>query len=280
MRYLAADELKGRDLGSEGIEKAAQYIETQFRDAHLEPYFKTYRDSFDFRDQIGYNLVAYKEGSDEKLKNEVIILGAHYDHIGVIPSVKGDSIANGANDDASGTAAVLELAKTFAAKDTKRSILFVLFSAEEKGLVGSQHLAKRLANAPLSPYFMLNYEMIGVPMDTPDHTAYLTGFKVSNLALAFNNAAGEKVLGYWQDEDQYQVFKRSDNYAFYQLLDIPAHTLSSFDFANFDQYHKVGDEIHLIDFDFMEQLIQATVPGVEGLANKEKQEVQFNDPSH
>src|SRR5699024_3378865 len=159
---------------------------------------------------IGYIIVAYKEGTDKTLKNEVIILGAHYDHIGIIQPRKGDSIANGANDDASGTAVVLELAKTLAIKDTKRSLLFVLFSAEEKGLIGSRHLAKRLKKAPFSPVLMLNFEMLGVPMQTTDYDAYVTGYKKSNLASIFNNFAERKVLGYWKDEDRYQVFKRSD----------------------------------------------------------------------
>ncbi len=280
IRYLSSDTLKGRDTGSEGIEKAAQYIESQFRDAGLQPYFKTYRDSFEYKGLIGYNIVAYKEGTDKTLKNEVIILGAHYDHIGIIQPQKGDSIANGANDDASGTAVVLELAKTLATKDTKRSLLFVLFSAEEKGLIGSRHLAKRLKKAPFSPVLMLNFEMLGVPMQTTDYDAYVTGYKKSNLASIFNNFAERKVLGYWKDEDRYQVFKRSDNYAFYTELKIPAHTLSSFNFVNFDQYHQVGDEIHRIDFDFMEQFIRATIPGIEGLANEGEPIVQLNKNSN
>lgn len=276
MRYLSSDELEGRETGSQGIEKAAVFIENIFREANLKPYYKTYRDSFDYKDKVGYNLIAFKEGSDEKLKNEVIILGAHYDHIGIITPEAGDSIANGANDDASGTTAVLELAKTFAQIETKRSILFTLFSAEEKGLVGSKHLAERLEKEGVHPYVMLNFEMIAVPMKNTAYLAYLTGYQVSNFADVFNSFSSEDVLGYWEDENKYQVFKRSDNYAFYKALDIPAHTLSSFNFENFDHYHKVGDEMDLVDVDFMERLIRATVPGIQGLANTETQNIQLN----
>lgn len=267
VKYLASDELKGREFGSEGIEKAAQYLEKELQKSALKPYFKTYRDSFEYKGKIGYNIVAFKEGSDKDLKDEIIILGAHYDHIGIIAPKNGDSIANGANDDASGTAAVLELAKTFAHKNTKRSILFTFFSAEEKGLVGSQHSAQKLKAENTRPYFMLNYEMIGTPLHNKDYKAYLTGFKTSNLAEELNHNSKDNILGFWPDEDKYQVFRRSDNYAFYRILSIPAHTISSFDFINFNQYHQVGDDIDLIDFDFMYTLINATVPGIEALAN-------------
>lgn len=269
LNYLASDELEGRMTGSAGIEMAAQYIERVFKEANLRPYYKTYRDSFENKNLIGYNLLAYKEGIDPNLKDELVILGAHYDHIGIIEPVEGDSIANGANDDASGTTAVLELAKYFADKKTKRSILFALFSGEEMGMLGSSHLAKRLKeeNAPI--YVMLNFEMMGVPMKR-DFPAYLTGYNLSNLAEHFNQHAGTKVLGNWEGAETYQLFRRSDNYSFYQYLDIPAHTLSSFDFENFDHYHKVGDEAHLMDFHFMEKLIVQSIPGIEGILNADE----------
>ena len=105
------------------------------------------------------------------------MLGAHYDHIGVETQSKrivdNDSIANGANDNAAGSVAVLEMAKYFANKETKRSLMFVLFSAEEMGLLGSKHLAKRLKEEKAPVYFMLNFEMIGVPLPHQDYLAYL-----------------------------------------------------------------------------------------------------------
>ena len=94
---------KGRNTGTLGIEKAAQYIEDQFKKNHIKPYFKTYRDSFNIKEIMGYNIIGFIEGNDPILKDEVIILGAHYDHIGFAKKVENDSIANGANDDASGT---------------------------------------------------------------------------------------------------------------------------------------------------------------------------------
>ena len=123
MEYLASDELKGRATGSEGIEKAAVFIENYFKANGINPYFETYRDNFEFKnsrssnpDEVikGYNIVGVIEGNDPELKNEFIILGGHYDHIGEGKEVDGDKIANGANDDASGTIAAMEFGKYFA----------------------------------------------------------------------------------------------------------------------------------------------------------------------
>ncbi|MGB7842668.1 MAG: M28 family peptidase, partial [Salinimicrobium sp.] len=135
VKYLASDELKGRQTGTEGIEKAAEFIEDALKNSHIKPFFRTYRDSFEVGGMTGYNIVGLKEGTDSRLKNEIIIIGAHYDHLGRANTVGTDSLANGANDNASGPAAVLELMKYFAGVDSKRSILFSFFSAEELGLV-------------------------------------------------------------------------------------------------------------------------------------------------
>lgn len=274
--YLASDALKGRKLGTEGIEKAAVYLEKNLRENGLKPYYETFRDSFPYEDQTGYNIVAYKEGSDPELKNQLVVLGAHYDHIGIVNPVSGDSIANGANDDASGVAAILELAKYFAHRDTKRSMLFCFFSGEEEGLIGSSHLAKRLNQENKNLYAMLNYEMIGVPLVNKDYTAYLSGYELSNFADKFNQCAGKEVLGFLPMAKNYQLFKRSDNYAFYEEMKIPAQTLSTFDFTNFDFYHKPGDETELMDFGHMEELIKETIPGIEQMAETSSKEIKMN----
>lgn len=275
LNYLASDQLKGRKIGSEGIEKAAQFIEHSLKKSGLKPYYQTYRDSFDFKNKVGYNIVAYKEGDNPNLKNQIVLIGAHYDHIGILPPIKGDSIANGANDDASGTAAILEIAKYFAKRKTKRSMLFVLFSGEEVGLVGSSHLAKRLKNENVSLYTMLEYEMIGVPLKNKDYSAYITGYKLTNLAKKFNQYTGKNVLGYLPTAQMYQLFKRSDNYPFYRQFRVPAQAISTFDFTNFNYYHKVGDEVNLVNFKAMKNLIEESLPGIEGIVNSENHEIKM-----
>lgn len=277
LEYLSSEELAGRNTGTEGIEKAAVFIEDVFKKNDIKPFFDTYRDSFEIEGKTGYNLVGLIEGTDPQLKDEFIIIGAHYDHIGQGEPVGGDSLANGANDNASGTTAVLELAKYFAEVDTKRSILFTLYSAEEMGLVGSANLAKRLKKQGIDPYVMFNIEMIGVPMENKDYSAYITGYELSNLAEKFNEYAGEEVLGFLPQAKEYNLFRRSDNYPFYEEFGIPAQTISTFDFTNYDYYHHVDDEFQYMDVAHMVELIEDVIPGIARMANTNEQEIQMKN---
>ena len=276
LRYLSSDELQGRKVGTEGIEKAAQYIEEQFTMEGIAPYFETYRRSFSMNGIEGHNIVAFKEGTDPAVKDQVIIIGAHYDHLGLVEKVDNDSIANGANDNASGTTAVLELAKFFSTYDTKRSLLFALFSAEESGLVGSSKLADKLLQQNLDPYIMFNIEMIGVPMQNKNYLAYITGFDISNLPQVFNDYAGEKILGFLPEAEELNLYQRSDNYAFAKKFNIPAHSVSSFDFSNYDYYHHVDDEFEKLDTAYMEKFIEAMIPPLAGIANATEKKVKLN----
>ena len=242
MEYLASDELEGRATGSKGIEKAAVFIEKFLEEHGIKPYFETYRDTFNIGDIIGYNIVGMIEGNDSKLKNEFIILGGHYDHIGEGKEVSGDKIANGANDDASGTIAAMEFGKYFAqTKTNKRSILITLYAAEEMGLKGSGHLAERIKTKGINAYTMINFEMIGVPRTTDKTIAYMSGYERSNFASTLNRYADEEVVGFFPKAKDFNLFMRSDNFPFFKELKIPAHAVSTFDFTNFDYYHHVDD---------------------------------------
>lgn len=278
LEYLASDELEGRQTGTKGIEKAAVFIENFFRKNNVKPYFKTYRDSFNLKDIVGYNVVGYVEGNDPNLKEEFVILGAHYDHIGKGKEVNGDTIANGANDDASGTVAVLEWARYFSkTKSNKRSILFTLYSAEEMGLKGSAHLAKRLKAENLNLYTMINFEMIGVPRAETETMAYVSGYDKSNIAEKLNAYAGSEIIGFFPKAKQFQLFMRSDNYPFYKEFGTPSHAISTFDFTNFDYYHHVDDEADKMDFDHMTNFIKKMVPAIEGMTNSASKDIKMND---
>ena len=277
LKYLSSDELEGRETGTEGIEKAAQYIEEIFEKHGVKSFFDTYRDSFTVKEKPGFNVVGLVEGTDPKLKQEYIIIGAHYDHVGRAKAVDGDDLANGANDNASGTTAVLELAKFFAERPQKRSMLFTLFSAEELGLVGARELAQSLKAENIDLYTMFNIEMIGVPMQGRDYKAYITGFDASNLAEKFNEYSGEKVLGFLPEAKQYSLFQRSDNYPFFQEFNIPAQTISTFDFTNYPYYHHVDDEFEHMDTAHMEELIEAIIPGLAAMANSAEKEIKLKE---
>lgn len=278
MEYLASNELRGRETGTEGIEKAAVYIENRFKEAGITPYFETYRDSFEVRGLTGYNVVGFLEGNDPVLKKEFVILGAHYDHVGLEKAVNGDSIANGANDNAAGTIAVMELAKHFAGeKNNKRSLLFILFSAEEMGLQGAKHISSRLKTEGLDLYSLVNFEMIGVPMKNREFLAYLTGYENSNMAEKFNEYADAKVLGFLPQAKEYSLFQRSDNYPFFQEFNVPSQTISTFDFTNYEYYHHVSDEAEKMDFVHMANLIDKVIPGIKGMVNSASKEIKMNE---
>lgn len=275
LKFLSSDELKGRDSGSEGLEKAALYLEEVLRKNSIKPYFATYRDTLSNFDKPAYNIVGYLEGTDPKLKKEFVVIGAHYDHIGMAQAaVNGDAIFNGADDNATGTTAVTELVNYFAkAKSNKRSILFCFFSAEEKGLLGSKHLAAKLKAQDFNIFTMLNFEMIGVPLGAKDIDAYITGFSRSNMADKFNEYAGRKMIGYNDFEMQYQLFRASDNYPFFTEFNIPAHTLSTTDMNTFKFYHNVDDEFEQMDTAHMAKFIQDIIPVTEKMVNAKTREI-------
>ncbi|MEO9891863.1 M20/M25/M40 family metallo-hydrolase [Aurantibacter sp.] len=275
--FLASDDLKGREAGTEGIAKAANLIEYTFKENGIAPYFDSYRDTISNFVGTAYNVVGYLEGNDAKLKKEFVVIGAHYDHIGTATLVGTDSIANGANDNASGTATVLELARYFGAnKQNKRSIIFALFTAEEKGLLGSKHLAEKLKAENIDLYTMLNFEMVGVPLQNKDYFMFLTGFHESNMAEIANTYAKEKLVGYLPSAAQMNLFKRSDNYPFHLAFNVPSHTFCTFDFTNFEHYHKVGDETEIINFIHMAEVVNRSITAVAGIVNAPIKEINYN----
>ena len=275
--YLSSDELNGRDTGSEEIDEAASYIEKAFVSFGVQPYFETYRDSFRLKEVDGFNVVGVLKSSKTNTNLKPLLIGAHYDHIGIIKSVKGDSIANGANDNASGTVAVLELAKFLVDQDLGRDVIFALFSAEEKGLVGSRHLAEKMKAQDVVPYVVFNIEMLGVQMKDKNYRAYVTGYKTSNLAEVFNSYYDikDQFLGFLPQASQYGLFKRSDNYPFFEVFNVPAQTICTFDFTNYEYYHHVNDEYEELDIDAYLKLLEDLKPGVLQLINSKENAVKL-----
>ncbi len=274
--FLSSDILKGRETTTEGELVAAQFIKSKFIKAGIQPYFETYFDSFESKGFKGINVVGFIEGTDPELKNEVVLLGAHYDHIGMGDKVQNDSIANGANDNASGTASVLAIAECLARLGTnKRSIVVALFSGEEKGLLGSKALSKKLKSQNIDLYTMLNFEMIGVPFTNRDYEIFITGYELSNLGDKLNSYTNSSMVGISDVAKKYNLFKRSDNYSFYKEFKVPSHTISSCDLTNFDFYHHVDDEIDQLDFVFMASTINKLIPGIVQICNTDSKEIQM-----
>lgn len=273
LKYLSSDELEGRETGTKGIEKAAVFLEDCFKKNSVKPYFKTYRDTLTNFKSPAYNIVGVLEGTDPELKKEFVVLSAHYDHIGVEKKKQDDVINNGANDDASGVTVVAEMAKYFAeTKSNKRSILFVFFAGEEKGLLGSKSLAEKLKKQDFNIYTQLNIEMVGVPMKR-DYLAYITGFDKSNMAEKINQYTGKNTIGFLPKEAEYQLFYRSDNYSFYEAFKKPCQSISTFDFENFDFYHHVSDEFKVMDIPHMTSFIQELLPAVTQISSTPTEEI-------
>ncbi|MBF4485891.1 M20/M25/M40 family metallo-hydrolase [Flavobacterium sp. CSZ] len=276
LKYLSSDELEGRETGTKGIEKAAVFLEDFFKKNNVKPYFSSYRDTLTNFKSPAYNIVGVLEGTDPVLKKEFVVLSAHYDHIGLEKKQQEDVINNGANDDASGVTAVAQMAKYFSeTKSNKRSILFVFFAGEEKGLLGSKSLVQELQKQNFNLYAQLNIEMIGVPMKR-DYLAYITGFDKSNMAEKINGYTGKKTIGFLPKEAEYQLFYRSDNYSFYEAFRKPCQSISTFDFENFDFYHHVADEFKLMDIPHMTSFIQEFLPAVTKIATTPTQEITMN----
>ena len=274
--YLASDELEGRQVGTVGIEKAAMYIEAVFEKNNIEPYFETYRNNFKWSALDAYNIVGYIEGNDPKLKSEIVIIGAHYDHLGLVKKVGDDNLANGANDNASSVSGVLLMAQHFAAaKSNKRSIIVALFSAEEKGMLGSAHLAKTLKEKNIDLYTMLNFEMIGVPFTDRDYIAFVTGYNLSNLSEKMNEYSDFKLTGKSEISEERSLFQRSDNLPFYEIFKVPCHTISCSDISNYDYYHHVDDEANKLDYKHMANLVNKTIPAIEAICNTPSKEIKL-----
>lgn len=201
-----------------------------------------------------------------KRKNEFVVFSGHYDHIGSHAPVDGDTIANGADDDASGITAMMTLARHFKKQGKpERTILFVAFAAEEIGGYGSRHFSEKLN--PDEIVAMFNIEMVGKPSKFGPNSAYLTGFERSNLGeLMQNTLKGTSYNIYPDPYPEQNLFYRSDN-ATLARLGVPAHTISSVQIDKDKTYHTVKDEFEMLDMAHMTSMIKAIALASKGVVS-------------
>jgi hypothetical protein len=201
-----------------------------------------------------FNVVGVLPGKSKP--NEYVVFSGHYDHLGVIKAVNQDSIANGADDDASGTTAVIELAKYFSQKkDNERTIIFVAFTAEEIGGYGSQYFSKQLN--PDEVVAMFNIEMIGKESKFGKNNAFITGYERSDFGkILQKNLLGTEFKFYPDPYPAQNLFYRSDN-ATLARLGVPAHTISSDQIDTDKLYHSVDDEFETMDIGNITEIIKA-----------------------
>lgn len=215
------------------------------------------------------NVAGLLRGSDPALGDTYVMLTAHYDHIGTRSSGE-DRVYNGANDDGSGTVSVIEIASALAAANPrpKRSILFVTFFGEERGLLGSRYYSRHPIVPPEKTIGDLNLEQVGrtdASNGPQINSASITGFDFSGLPQVLADAgqlAGIKVYKDDQASDRY--FSQSDNQALADI-GVPAHTLCIA--FNYPDYHGAGDHWEKIDYDNMARVDRAIALGLMRLAS-------------
>ncbi|GAA4133461.1 hypothetical protein GCM10022216_05540 [Sphingobacterium kyonggiense] len=261
VHYLASEELKGRGLGTEGKELAKAYILQHFKQAGLQPYKGSYEQNFDLRIKLAVvkatNVVGMVEGTDPALKSEIIVLGAHYDHLGYVP--KSSTYYPGADDNASGVATIIELAKYFQQNKPKRTILFIAFDAEESGLIGSNHFVKELTKEErLSMKAMFSFDMVGMLQKNEGLTLKGVGHIKGGAELAEELAQGIQLKDLSASTEAY-----TDTEPF-GTSGIPAiHVFTGLK----SPYHKPEDKADLLDYDGMERIAKFSSRFVEALAN-------------
>jgi Zn-dependent M28 family amino/carboxypeptidase len=212
------------------------------------------------------NVVAILPGQDvnNKQAQEIVLYSAHYDHLGAKASGDGDLIYNGADDDASGTAAIVNLAEYFAKNaDNTRTLMFSAFTAEEIGGFGSRYFSQQLD--PSDVVAMINIEMIGKPSKFGAGTLWMTGMERSNLGQLLNQQLKAHQAEIYQDPYPEQgLFYRSDN-ATLARLGVPAHSFSSTQLDKDKHYHKVSDDIASLNLTSMHQVIKNLAIATQGL---------------
>ncbi|WP_291910939.1 M20/M25/M40 family metallo-hydrolase [Chitinophaga sp. CB10] len=210
------------------------------------------------------NVVGVIQGRSKP--EEYVVFSAHYDHLGIVPGAPGaDSIANGADDDASGVTAVISLANYF--RDTKpaRTLIFVAFTGEETGGHGSQYFSRQLP--PEKVVAMFNIEMIGKESKFGKNSAFITGFELSDFGkILQRNLNGSTFKFYPDPYPEQNLFYRSDN-ATLARLGVPAHTISTTQIDKDQYYHTVGDELKTLDVSNITAIIRAIGTSASSIVN-------------
>ena len=191
-----------------------------------------------------FNVAGMLPGKSKE--KELVLISAHYDHLGITKSVEGDSISNGADDDASGTTAVISLAKYYKKlNNNERTLIFVAFTAEEVGGFGARHFSSGLN--PDDVVAMFNIEMIGKESKFGKNAAFITGYERSDFGeILQKNLLGTDFKFHPDPYPTQNLFYRSDN-ATLAALGVPAHTISTDQIDTDKFYHTVNDEFETLD---------------------------------
>lgn len=277
--YLSSDALEGRLTGTPGNDSAAAYIARRYAALKMvAPLPERYIQRFDARPASDahagvtaprktQNVVAILRGSDPVLKNEYVVVGAHYDHLGRMPDFSldpelKDAIRNGADDNASGTAAVLELARLLGMHPPKRSVIFVNFSGEEFGLLGAAYFVDHLPVPRESIVGMVNFDMVG-RLKTNKLIVYGRGTasEFKPIVDSVNNALSDAHFALSGSDDG---FGSSDHSSFYGKNIPVLHFFT--DIHN--DYHRASDDVEKINAGGEARVINFARGVIEAVANR------------
>ncbi len=250
---LASDEMKGREIGTPENDNAAHYIAALFKENNLEYCTgNSYLVPFNYKGKTVYNVCGIKKGKTD----QYLGFSGHFDHIGTTVKTNGDNIYNGADDDASGITTLVGIADYFKNRKPDFSMVFMAFNGEEKGMLGSTAIS---TDKTLDPIYnnlisLFNFEMVATESEFGKNAVFMTGDEFSDLAGIFNKNA---VNGLRIHPDPYakeQLFYRSDNVSFVKKK-IIAHSISTADMSKVKHYHQVSDDVTVVDFDNLTQII-------------------------
>jgi len=270
---LASDDMKGREIGTAENDNAAKYIADLFKENNLEYCTgNSYLVPFNYKGKTAYNVCGIKKGKSEK----TLGFSGHFDHIGT-SNESGDNIYNGADDDASGITTLVGIADYFKNKKPEFSMVFMAFNGEEKGMLGSTAISqdKNLDKMYSNLSALFNFEMVATESEFGKNAVFITGDGFSDLDELFNQNA---VNGLKIHPDPYaseQLFYRSDNVSFVKKK-IVAHSISTADMSKIKHYHQANDDINVVDFDNLSQLINNFGKTLEKL-NPKNFDPKYND---
>lgn len=260
LKALSADGMEGRRTGTAGAEKARAFIVDRFKASGIAPFGSSYEHSFTLPGRgntrgRGVNVIGHVDG--KRQPRRYIVVSAHYDHLGI----RNGMVFNGADDNASGTAALFAIGKYFAAHPPSNSLIFAAFDAEEGGLFGSQAFVKQPPVDDAQLFLNLNLDMIG---RAPDKRLFVVGTSRQPVLRSYIDAVAKKssvrLLTGHEDPSKPEDWTRdSDHYSFMQAR-IPA---LYFGVEDFEQHHKATDDYETITYEFYVQAVETLIQVVE-----------------
>lgn len=270
---LSSPEFEGRDFTKPSIHRSILFIESLLRAYNIKTYFDAYKVSYKIKDSLyGYNIVGLYRGN---LRTKTaILLTANYDNLGLVKDrTKKDTVLKGANDNASGVSALFQLALFFNKIKPRENIIFAFTSGKHQNMLGAGFLADTLKKHEyLDIKYVINFEMLGRPMSETQHNLLCIQDTTSNIVELFNSHIRPDFMGKAEGDE----FKDgSEHSPFYNILQVPCATVTSFNFNNDKHYLSTYDDIDNLYIDYLHRTTARVTLALYNIINR-KQQVSFN----